>query len=363
VRLFAFVTAIAAIGSAAAVAAPVEDGYQLTKDKDGMLWVVRGMRRAPLRPGWNATTRVDGKARVATIEVASECSGDETLVFSFEQLESRLVNAESLVRHGKKDWAAAAQGFANAARLDPTWRLPAYNQASALSLLGEPAAAVAALKPWLASEPIATYVHVAADRELSPLLATPELAALRAAKPGSARVTAAGMTGGYGYSADRRLIAAQVDDSNGMSCQVSTSVVLVDATRGAVLATLQLSWRDGCKDGSTPTPVTPKTAAWIEKLLVDLGVAATPFEAGDAIETASGKRVVRLPKSRLGVVSTGSRIHVLRGDDTLASGPIGQPRLTWVTFLPDAQLMLIGSYRPSDSCPYNGLDALAVAAP
>lgn len=47
-----------------------------------------------------------------------------------------------------KDYKAAAAGFAQAAALDPTWNIPAYNLASAHQLLGDKPAAMAALAPW-----------------------------------------------------------------------------------------------------------------------------------------------------------------------------------------------------------------------
>jgi hypothetical protein len=355
--------AIAATLAGPAAAAPVAEGYELTQDSGYGLWVAKGKRRAPL--GYFGLTdldlKVDKRARTVAIPVLTTCDGDQTITFTFDQLESRLLNAEALVLHRQKDWAVAARGFAAAGRLDPTWRFPAYNQASALTLAGDPAGAVAALAPWLASEPIATYVQVTRDPELAPLLATKELAAIRAPKPGMVTVTAAGLEGTYGYVADRKLVAAQIDESNGMSCDTRTSIALIDAARAVELARLPLSTVDHCTAGAKPVLRDPNAAARIAKLLVELGVTPTPSEHAFAADQSSdGKRVVRLPTSKLGVVTGDSGTHILRGSTTLAPAPLSQSRLTWAAFLPDAKLMLIGSYRPNDSCPINGLDAIAI---
>ena len=67
---------------------------------------------------------------------------------------------------------------------NPTWPIAAYNLASANQLGGDLDGAVAALAPWLASAPVQTYAQVTSDPELAPLLARPELRALRAKSPG-----------------------------------------------------------------------------------------------------------------------------------------------------------------------------------
>jgi hypothetical protein len=355
------------VASVAPVAAePIAEGYELVKDQNHA-WVVKGKRRAPIEisetfdPGG---LKVDRKARSFTISVFTACGGDAELVFTFDQLEARLVNAEALVQHRQKDWPAAEKGFADAVRLDPKWRLPAYNLASARTLLGNQAGAITALAPWLASEPLVTYLQVAKDPELSPLLATKELAAIRGAKPGNVHVTAAGLTGKYGIVPDRGLVAVQVDEGSGMACGVETSIALIDATRGAVITTLPLSeqGRD-CNEKSKPVEVAPKQAEKLEKLLVELGVVAatTPYEYQRAgLERPDGKTTIKLPKSKLGIVTGGMGVNVLRGNTTLATGPKSEARLTWGAFLPDAKLVLIGSYRPNDSCPQSGLDAIRV---
>jgi len=363
---FAWLAVLLAISTAAA-GAPVAEGYELEAIQ-GDLWVVKGGRRAPLGVFGGmqlSEIHVDRAARSVGIPILTDCSGDQVVTYSFDQLEARLANAEALVRHRTHDWATAANGFAVAVTLDPTWRLPAYNLASARAQLGDLAGGARALAPWLASEPIATYVQVSDDPELAPLLATPQLAAIRGAAPGHATVTAAGLAGRYAYAADRGLLAAQIDTSNGMSCDTSISIALIDVRRGIELTRLPLSGISEACDGATvATAADPDRPARIQRLLIELGVTATPGEQADAAPKGDNdKRVVRLPKSRLGVVTRGGGIAILRQNTELATGATREPRLTWAAFVPAARVMLLGSYRPSDSCPFNGLDVIQVPAP
>jgi hypothetical protein len=93
-----------------------------------------------------------------------------------------LENTPAIALHRKRDYKAAVPGFERAITADPTWPIPAYNLASAHQLLGNKAAAVKALAPWLASHPARTYVQVTA-----PLL--DQITTPRATTPGTATLT------------------------------------------------------------------------------------------------------------------------------------------------------------------------------
>lgn len=364
-RIFLFCFVIVVTLSSLVAAEPLAEGYQLTKAANSQVWVSKGKRRAPIevRSGMFELSeiKVDKRARTVAIPVLTTCNGDQVTTYTFDQLEARLVNAEALALHKKKSWKNAAKGFAAAVKLDPTWQLPAYNLASARQQLNDLPGAAAALAPWLASAPIPTYLHVTQDPELSPLLATKELAAIRAARPGNLKVTADG--GIYGYNAERKLVAAQIEESNGMSCTTYTSIVLIDAQRAVQLASLPLSTYEHCGDKpGKPKLVTPKAAEQIEKLLVDFGIVSTAFESGSYEDRGQDKRAVRLPKSKLGVVTNGGAVNIVSGNTSLATTGLSEANLTWATFLPEPRLMLLGSYSPSDSCPDNGLDVIAVPA-
>src|SRR5262249_42402743 len=146
----------------------------------------------------------------------SDCHGESKARYTFDQLESRLVNTEGFAKHLAKDDKAAAVLFEKAAKLDATWRIPAYNLASARVLLGERAAALAALAPWLAKEPVTTYVQVSQDSDLRPLLGEKALVALKAT--GTAKIDFDKAELGYAYSPSKHLIAFDVDLSGWGIC-------------------------------------------------------------------------------------------------------------------------------------------------
>jgi len=345
-------------------AAPVAEGYELD-DNHGTLVVTRGKRHAELehRIGTFLVRElvVDKAARRVTVPVDENCHARESVTYSLDQLEARLVNTEALAVHRKRDWAAAAKGFAAAVKLDATWRLPAYNLASALAEQKDLTGAVAAVAPWLASEPIATYLQVAQDPELQPLLATPELAALRAPKPGTMKVAAGRVVGTFGFAPARGLVAAETTTGDGMSCGRYTAVTWFDAKTGAQLGSLALSHTDGCEAPGKPIAAAPHRSEVVERILDDLGFVATPFEYADAHDNDTGTRVVRLPKSALGVVvDGGGTIQILRKDRALAKGHAGEDRLGFAAYLADVKLAVVGTRRESDECPADALDALPV---
>jgi hypothetical protein len=145
-----------------------------------------------------------------------------------------------------------------------------------------------------------------------------------------------------------------------MSCDVTTSIALFDARRGMVIAKLPLSVRDGCEQGR-PALLAPGRDVELQKLLTELGIIGTSFETARSVSLRDdGTRGVRLPRSKLGVVEGGQGVNVLRGNTTVATGPKSEPRLIGATFVPDAHLLVIESYRPIDGCPDNGLDALVL---
>lgn len=173
-----------------------------------------------------------------------------TTTFSLDMLEARLENAAALKLHRNKRYAEAAQGFTRALRLDPRFRLAAYNLASALSQQGRKDEAVAALAPFLSRELPATYLALLQDPELQPLLETREVAALRADSAGTVGTAGtAALTARderwLAHSARHQLLAA-LDPHRGL--------VLFSLRTGEVVAQLEMGteifpWScDGCSD-------------------------------------------------------------------------------------------------------------------
>ena len=186
--------------------------------------------------------KVDRMAKRVELDVdrGPGCLG-EHLSFGFAQLQARIENTDAYARHRKHDWAGAIAGYAKAIALDPTWRIPAYNRAGASVSSGDLAAGVAALAPWLASEPIATFVQVSSDPELAPLLARPELAAIRAAKPGTVTLIPSRTNDVIGVAAERGLVAVSRIEAP-MGCQFDSYIELHDvATNKRVASMLRFS--------------------------------------------------------------------------------------------------------------------------
>lgn len=346
-------------------AVPAGRGYELVVE-DGMLVVKKGKRKAPVARRWSTDfgdLSVDDKARTVSLMMPGDCDMEETTTFTLDFLESRLLNADGLALHRKKQWAKAAPLFAKAAKLDPTWKLAAYNLASAYTRLGDHPKAIAALASRLASEPIQTYIQVSLDPELQPLLADKELAALRAATPTSAKVKDGRLDVRYGYNATTGMVSAQVEQSDGMSCRIAISVVFFDGKTGKKLGSIPLSsTTPDCEQGKqTPLLEMPGRDKIVEKLVADFGLTSTTFEFAESTTAPSGTYVVRFPKAKLGVASNDlDKVNVLRGNDVIASGKTGEDRLIFGAYLDAAKLVIVGTHRPSDSCPFNSVDAVVV---
>jgi hypothetical protein len=349
-----------------AAAEPVAEGYELVIE-NGELIVVKGKRRSPLTFGMFELSqlKVDKKARKVVVPALSDCEGDHTIAFTFDHFEARLFHAEGLAAHKKKDWANAAKAFASAVRFDPKWVELAYLLAAARTQLNDRAGATAALAPWLASAPVPTYLKVAHDPELSPLLATKELAAIRAPKPGTAKVDAAGIVGYYGFSAHRGIVAATVEHGPGRGCTATTVVVLFDVARGTQLGEMELSGREVCDDTvpadkRKPELVAPDRAKQIEKLLADFGVDPTPWEEAAGVGGEPyGPSVATLPKAGLGVGQGASGSEIRRGK-TLVGTTQGGGRIELAGWVPAGKLIVTTNYHHSHSCGRTTFHAIPV---
>jgi len=298
-------------------------GYELRSD-GAQLEVWKGKRHATLSADARVV-RMTGDAQRVDVELATPCTRWSTR-YTLDQLEARLVNSDALVLHRARSWARAAVGFTRAVQLDPTWRLPAYNLASADVQLGDSAAALATLAPWLASEPVVTYVQVWRDPELRPLLTSKPLAAVRAAAPGSARVGDGALD--FAYSAAHGLVAYTVDHSGWSSCYQRSDVELHDIRTGKLVATIA-AIADSDNAGATEdcpagfrtrrAALVAERAVAINRLLADLGFVTTSAER-TTLTTGSGKPAWHFPRAQLGVVvGADNHAHILRGDRTVGT--------------------------------------------
>lgn len=295
-------------------------GGDLSLSVDSSLWVYRGKQRARLATGRAfKALAVDQAKRMVTVEVEDDtCIGTTRHTFTFAHLEARLENWAAYGHYQNKDLKAAAAGFDRAARLDPTWNLPAYNLASAHQLLGDRSAAIAALAPWLVSAPIATYVHASSDPELSPLLSHRAFAALAAKQPGNAKVTSQGFP--TLYARERGWIAHARHEGEGQAMSFTIDLQIYDAKTGALVASSPLvQWdeTDPIRGGLTAAgkKAVAARAARFTAMLVSLGFSTTKLEQATIKEhDTQQKMLAHFPKAKLGVVATPDVANALRGN-------------------------------------------------
>ena len=313
---------------------------------DRTLYVTRGGQRARLAQANVLESMTLGK-RTVDVDVGDDtCISTSHYTWTFDQLAAKLDNVAAFALHRRHDDAHAAAGFARAAQLDPSWPIPAYNLASADQLRGDLDGAIQALAPWLASAPLTTYVQVATDPELRPLLARPELAAIRSGTRGTAKVTGAGITGDIVYAPDRKWIAvARTEGSWGAACFDATDVEIFDATTGRRIATTPLVALDETQGDCTAMPASRvERARVVESLLDDLGFSPTAVEHGTS-PTPGIKGTSSFAAAKLGVVSNDGSIGVFRKDHELGRAT-GLRTMTNTWFVAAANAVVVASIRP-----------------
>lgn len=342
---------------------PVADGFSLAIGRPGALYLVKGKQFTKLGPADRfISLAVDKTAKKVVAEIGDyTCAGQTHYEWTIDHFTARMENASAYALHLKKDFKAAAAGFARAAAADPAWRIPAYNLASALQLAGDKPGAVKALATWLASEPIATYLHVATDPELAPLLDQPTLAAIRTTKVGAAKLTTAGIDGVALFAPERGLLAIARNEASWGSAAFTTELQIWDIAQGKLVAsTTIVAWDE--TDPSLDKPAVTKAAkqkvadriARLETQLAALGFRKAKIEKG--VENGDGtKAKVSFAKAKIGVVGPGDMAeaafkdgiaHVLRKNTTLANAKI-VGRLRAATFVEDASAVIIETQRHS----------------
>lgn len=194
------------------------------------------------------------------------------------------------------------------------------------------AADVGALAPYLKSDPVASYVQIATDPKLAPLLDKPELRALRSARPGTAAVTADGVTGDVLYAPDRKLIAIARSERSWGGPQILVRNVELYDTKGKLVAIAPLPDK--------------RAAATIQSMLRDLGFSPATVEAGSAVtRTDDGKTKSTFAQAKLGIVVLHGTARVLRGDTEVAKASVSEHLVT-AFYLPDVRAIVAWTIRP-----------------
>lgn len=332
---------------------PIGEGLSFAIDARNGLHVVKGTKRAKLVAASSIrSVAVDAAKRKVVVDVDDySCVGNTKHTWTFGHLEARIENWTAYGTAQTKDYKGAVAGFEKAVKFDPAWQIAAYNLASAHQLAGDKLAAVAALAPWLASHPIATYVQVATDPDLAPLLDRPELAAIRAKQAGNVKVTEKGFD--PLYSKERQLVAIAMHTSQLVSGRAQITVEIYDARTGGPVARLPLVRLGDTIPNDGRLTTTGKTTAVSRsvRLLADLGFSAAKFERAPTNDDDRAKVKVVFPKAKLGIVAVGGVASALRGNKRVGTVNLtGEMRSA--VFVEDASVVVIATYNPfvSDSC-------------
>lgn len=271
-----------------------------------------------------------------------------------------------------KNHRAALAGFQRAVAADPTWPVPAYNAASAQQLLGDQAAAIATLAPWLASAPVRTYLQIQQDPELAPLAGRAEVKAVEAVRPGDITVTPSGIAGAAAYSATHGLVAITREEASWGASNFLRDIELYDA-KGARVATLPLVRMDetnpdcyadtpprtSCELATGAVKAVAARAASVQARLRALGFSTAKTEAGTMSDDGAGKRKVRFASRRLGLVERDGQLRLLRNNTELATARLASARLSAALVVDEMDAVVVWSGRPgAEGC--EGTDPTSV---
>lgn len=388
--------ALAAGAPAFARAEPVElpaklgEGFEVVKVEDKQassgsprIYIRKGTRKILLAHA-EEVERIDRSARSVTLVIDRWCGSPSTQTWAYTRLDAQLEHerAERL-RDDKKD-AEAARGFARAVALDPSWNEPAYALATAEARLGHAEAALKALAPWLAKEPIAAYVRVSADRDLAPLLERPALRAIRAKQPGTIALTADGLVGKVAISADGARFAVVSEAVHGLSSSFSSDLEIYDVSSGVqrLLATTPLARDEDSSSDCYPAPGTStscrlttegrnavtRRAATLQAMLRELGFGPAASEPVITLESASwhAKQRYAFPKHKLGLVVDNGTARVVQRNTDLGSGQL-EHVMHDAIFIEQPSVVAVWSSRfvPHTSCdgPHGSVTLIPIKLP
>jgi hypothetical protein len=301
---------------------------------DHRLVAIRGATRAPLpwSPGAVVGERgprrsqrlVSAKHDAAhgdvEVTLEDECFlSQSTIRYPEAVLEARIRNAEALALHHARKFAEAAAGFRDALAIDPGYTLARANLVAALAMAGEPAEAIAAASPLIAASPALVQWEVIHDPEWASIATRPEIVALRAPAPGTAKL--ATLRRGAAWSERHRLIAAlQVEHGWG-------------ASPGALPESERVEIRD---DRGTLLAIFDPDPPAIDRLLEDLGFVAG--EIGAPVSTGGAERY-RFAQARLGLVVGDDQVRLVRANTVLVEGGREGRHAVWTTLLPHAAVI------------------------
>lgn len=331
--------------------------------KNSALHVRKGARSAGLGIG-PFHLQLELSANAVKLSYMPMCE-DVEQTFTHAQLEARLDHEEGVQLASQGKHAAAITLFTRAATLDPSHQ-PAYrDHAAALVKLGRPDEAIAVLAAKRPAHPMAAYVQLALDAPLSPLLGRPQLAHLRAAKRGTAKITGASSAipaltmPPVARAPGGELAFLEVTGSHG-ACFAFTRLVIRDGKSLAELTSLSLInggeyADDGCDQKAPFTKAGVKAVrakvALANQTLAALGFTPPAVEQGK-VEEEMGMEVKALRFAKHGVrLEAGPEpdpaVRVLQRGKLLAQHPPGAinlgPFFEQAALILDEQRILIST--------------------
>ncbi len=297
----------------------------LTIEADGWTAYVRdGNLRAPLVDA--ATDGAEAAGPAVTIHLSTGmCGPGGDLTFTTDQLRARLANVRGYHAHKRGLYQAAMVDFAHAVELDPTFRTAATNFASAQVLVGRRRAAIVTLGSWLRMDRVGTYIKIATDAELSPLLAEPELAPV----PDQIDPVGDPLTMDAALAVGSGLVAR----ANRSTTTTNDSISLFDTTTGALVATLRLDTDDA--------------VATARQILFGLGFTPVALVEGRVLSNPiSDDYLLRVELGDVGLVQRNGPVRAFRHDTQLGEGTYAG-HFHGASYIPAGNLVFIES---STSC-------------
>jgi hypothetical protein len=371
------------LAAAAAAARPIAFDRQRARIADDLtlvlrrdrLEIVRGKQRAPIDVGGDGWTPLDFSAVAGSpdgaafdVTIADNCGAAHALHLTRAGLEARLANSAALALHRRGSWGAAADGFARALALDPTFDWAATNLASAQVQLGKRDEAARTVTGFMAKSRAAIYARLLSDPQLAPLLDHPSVAAMRAQPAGTARLRLGDndvrLAGGpFAISMQQGLIAAVHSEASWGICKSLAELVVLDFSGAEQLRMPLYAMDETTDDEPKDCPIArralPRVRARVaaaQRLLVDLGFTPADGQGGaekGVVSSGAGSGAARasFPKGKLGLVLGRSAARVLRGDRELGTVAVEATSIDAATYLafspalaPPAQGLIVFSW-------------------
>jgi hypothetical protein len=315
----AFALGLFAAPAAVPAAAPAATNLRF-ETKDGTLYVRRGKARAAIdvedaHPDMypdlalGVTAKADGTSW--TLKVDTNCQGKKTLRFSTLALEAQLEGAAASALARRKQWDAAATGFARAVALDPSTAKAATDLAIAQLRGGHRPEAIATLVASAPRDRVWVVARVAIDRQLAPVASAPELRALAARTPGHATLAKL-RKAGVAFSVDGGLVAWDRILGNAMTeGPEPMELRVVDVATGRLLA--RLPYRDRDEKG-------------VDSALADLGFELEKVRSRDlSTPTQTKEPDMRGTVEDIRVVVKGGRVRLSADGRPVGESRIGSP--------------------------------------